>query len=136
MDIFYFYGASYFLIVNYTSRFPDVRKLTSTTAWQVAGQMMLVVSEYGWPETIISNNGPCYSAEAFTKLMKYYSVNHTTSSMHYPQSNELAGKYIQIMKNVFYKSTGRGNRLVHKLDDLQEYPTVKPFTIPMQIFNH
>ena len=83
-DIFYFDGASYLLIVDYTSRFPVVRKLTSMTAQHVAGQMKLVFSEYGWPETIISDNGPCYSAEAFHKLMKDYSVNHITSSPHYP----------------------------------------------------
>ena len=84
MDLFYFDGASYLLIVNYTSRFPVVRKLTSTTTQHVAGQMKLVFSEYGWPETIISDNGSCYSAETFTKLMKYYSINHITSLPHYP----------------------------------------------------
>ena len=41
-DIFYFDGASYLLIVNYTSRFPVMRKLTSMTAQHVAGQMKLV----------------------------------------------------------------------------------------------
>ena len=43
-------------------------------------------------ETIISDNGPCYSAEAFTKLMKDYSVNHITSSPHYPQIKWVSGK--------------------------------------------
>ena len=104
MDIFYFDGPSYLLIVDYTSRLPVVRKLTSMTTQHVAGQMKLVFSEYGWPETIISSNGPCYSAETFTKLMKDYSVNHITSSPHYLQSNGLAEKYIQIVKkNLSYK---------------------------------
>ena len=57
-DIFYFDGDSYLLIVDYTSRFPTVRKLTSTTVKHVASQMKLVFSEYGWVETIISDNGP------------------------------------------------------------------------------
>ena len=52
----------------------------STTAQQVASQMQVIFSEYGWPETIVSDNGPCYSAETFTKLMRDYSVNHITSS--------------------------------------------------------
>ena len=59
-DIFHFENDSYLLIVNYTSRFPIVHKLMSTTAQQVASQMKLIFSEYGWPETIISDNGPCY----------------------------------------------------------------------------
>ena len=103
-DIFYFDGTSYLLIVNYTSRFPVMRKLTSTTAQHVVGQMKLVFSEYEWPETIISDNGPCYLAETFTKLMKDYSVNHVTSSPHYLRSNGLVEKYVQIVKNLFYKA--------------------------------
>ena len=62
-NIFHFENDSYLLIVDYTSKFPIVHKLMSTMAQQVASQMKLIFSEYGWPETIVSNNGPCYSAE-------------------------------------------------------------------------
>ena len=51
-DIFYFDGDSYLPIVNYMSRFPVVRKLTSMTVQHVTSQMKLVFSEYGWLETI------------------------------------------------------------------------------------
>ena len=44
----------------------------------------LIISKYGWPETLISDNGPCYTSEVFTSLMKDYSVNCITSSPHYP----------------------------------------------------
>ena len=97
-DIFHFENDSYLLIVNYTSRFPVLHKLMSTTAQQVVSQIKLIFSEYGWPETIESDNGPCYSAETFTKLMTHYSVNHITSSPYYPQSSGKAEKYIQIVK--------------------------------------
>ena len=110
-DICHFENDLYLLIVDYTSRFPEVCKLTSRTMQQVASQMKLILSEYGWPETIISNNGPCYSAETFTKLMTDYSVNHITSSQHYPQSNGLAEKYVQIVKNLFYKAQEEGTDL-------------------------
>ena len=83
----------------------------STTAHQVASQMKLIFSEYGWPETIVSDNGPCYSAETFTKLMTDYTVNHITSSPHYPQFNGLAQKYVQIVKNLFYKAQEKGTDL-------------------------
>ena len=114
-DIFYFDAASYLLIVDYTRRFPVVRRLTSTTVQHVAGQMNLVFSEYGWPETITSNNGLCYSVEAFTKVMKEYSINHIPSSPHYPQSNVLVEKYVQIVKNLFYKVQEEGTDLYKSL---------------------
>ena len=78
--------------------------------------MKLVFSEYGWPETIISDNGPCYSAEAFTKLIQVLnSVNHITSSPHYPQLNGLVEKYVQIVKNLFYKVQEEGTDLYKSL---------------------
>ena len=111
IDIFHFENESYLLVVDYTSRFPIVHKLTSTMAQQVASQMRLIISEYSWPETIVSENSPCYSAEAFTKLMIDYSVNHITSSLHYPQPNSLAEKYVQIVFNYLYKAKEEGTDL-------------------------
>ena len=41
-DIFHFENDFYLLIVDYTSRFPVVIKLISTTTQQVASQMKLI----------------------------------------------------------------------------------------------
>ena len=84
-DIFHFEGAPYLLVVDYATSFLVVYKLTSMTGQHIATQCKLIFSEYGWPETLISDNGPCYTAEVFTNLMKEYSVNHNTSTPHYSQ---------------------------------------------------
>ena len=31
---------------------------------------------YGWPDTLVSDNGPCYASEVFTKIIQEYNVNH------------------------------------------------------------
>ena len=107
-DIFCFEGASYLLVVDYTSRFLAVCRLTSMTDQHIGNQCKLIFSEYGWPENLTSDNGPCYTTEVFTNLMKEYNVNHFTSSPHYPQSNGLAEKYVQLVKNMFYKAKQEG----------------------------
>ena len=84
-DIFHFEGDSYLLLVDYTSRYPIIHKLNSMTAQHVVGHLKVIFSEYGWLDTIVSDNGPCYVVEAFTKTMPEYRVNHITSSPHYPQ---------------------------------------------------
>ena len=81
------------------------------TDLHVANQCKLLFSEYGWPETLISNNGPCYTTQAFTNVMKSYNVNHITSSLHYLQSDGLAEKYVQIVKSLFYKAKEEGKDL-------------------------
>ena len=78
------------------------------TAQQVATHCKQICSEYGWTETLISDNEPCYTAEGFTNMMQEYGVNYITSSPHYPQSNGLAEKHVQIVKNLFHKAKEEG----------------------------
>ena len=107
-DIFHFEGESYLLLVDYTSHFLVVCKLNSMTAQHVINHFKLIFSEYGLLEIIVSDNGPCYTAEAFTKLMQEYNVNHITNLAHYPQFNGLAEKFVQIVKTCFTKLKKKG----------------------------
>ena len=86
-------------------------QLSAITGQHVATQCKLIFSEYAWPETLISDNGPYYTAEAFTSVMNAYHVNHITNSPHYPQSNGLAEKFAQIVKSLFCKAKEEGKDL-------------------------
>ena len=127
-DIFHFEGVSYLLMVDYTSIFPIVCKLSSVTAPHVAGHFKLIFSEYGWPNTLVSDNGPCYKAKVFTNPMQEYSVNHITGSPHFPQSDGLPEKFVQIVKNLFYKTIKEETDL-HKNFDLSQHPVIKQLAI-------
>ena len=107
-DIFHFESSSYLLIVDYTSRYPVVCKLPLMTGLHVANHCKQIFSEYGWPETLISDNGPGYTSQAFTSVMQSHSVSHITSSLHYSELNGLAEKYVQIVKSLFYKAKEEG----------------------------
>ena len=120
-------------MVDYTSRFPIGRDLKSMSAQHVTEHFRLIFSEYGWPDTLVSDNGPCYVAETFTYLMKEYAVNHITSSPHYPQSNELAEKFIQIVKNLFYKVKDEGTDIYKCLMIYCNTPIESTSKSPMQM---
>ena len=93
-DIFHFEGNSYLLLVDYTSCFPIMRKLKSMTTQHIADHIKHIFAKYRWPNTLVSDNRPCYASKTFKQLMKEYHVNHITSSPHHPQSNGLAEKYV------------------------------------------
>ena len=95
--------------------------------------MKLIFSEYSWLETIVSGNRPCYSAETLIKLMTDYSVNHITSSPHYLQSNGLAEKYVQIVKNLFYKAKEEGTNLYKSVMIYRNTPLSNKLQSPMNI---
>ena len=54
------------------------------TAQHVIGHLKVIFFEHGWSETIVSDNGPCYRAEDFTKTMQEYRINNIDSSPNYP----------------------------------------------------
>ena len=45
-DIFHFEIGSYLLLLDYTSRYPIICKLTSMTAQHVIGHLKVIFSEY------------------------------------------------------------------------------------------
>ena len=132
-DIFHFQNDSYLLIVDFTSRFPIVCKLKSKTAKHVASHFSEVFGEYGWPGTLLTDNGPCYASHELKHLMLDMSVKHITSSPHYPQSNGLAEKYVQIVKNLFIKAHEEGTNYQKALMIYQNTPLDDSLLSPMQI---
>ena len=45
-------------------------------------------------------------------LMESMSVNHITSSLHYPESSGFVEKFVGIIKNLFHKAKEEGQLLI------------------------
>ena len=108
-----------------------MRKLTSMMAHHIANDFKHIFAEYGWPDTLISDNGPCYTSKVFKGLVAEYHVSHITSSPHYPQSNGLAEKYVQIVKNLFHKAKEEGQDLHKCLMTYRNTPLSSTLQSPM-----
>ena len=135
-DLFHFEGNSYLLLIDYTSQFPVMRKLTSMTAHHIANHIKQIFAEYRWPDALVSDNGPCYASDIFKRLMEEYQDNHITSSPHYPQSNGLAEKYVQIVKNLFHKAKEEGQDLHKCLMTYRNTPLSSHLQSLMQILSN
>ena len=105
-------------------------------AQHVIGHLKVIFSEYGWPDTIVPDNGPCYTAETFTKSMQKYRVNHITSSPHYPQSNGFVEKFVQTLKSLFYKAREEGTDLYKALMIYQNTPLTSNMKSLMHILQN
>ncbi|KAJ8356838.1 hypothetical protein SKAU_G00196320 [Synaphobranchus kaupii] len=60
------------------------------------------MAQHGIAESVISDNGPCYSSGEFRHFAETRGFTHTTTSPHYPQSNGLAEKTVQTAKRILY----------------------------------
>ena len=79
------------------------------------------------------DNGQCYASQEFKQLMLDMSVNHITSSPHYPQGNGLAEKYVQIVKNLFIKAYEEGTDYHKALMIYRNTPLDDNLLSPMQL---
>ena len=89
---------NYLLMINYFSRWIEIAKLEQTTSQCVIDHIRSIFAQHGIPETLISDNGPQYSAESFRQFAQEYGFEHITSSPHFPQSNGEEERAVQTVK--------------------------------------
>ena len=83
-DLFVFNDKTFILVVDLFSRFPVIRKLAGESTHVVLEAIKDIFSDFGIPEAIITDNGPCYKSQKFSKFVKYLRLNtslvvHTTT---------------------------------------------------------
>jgi len=71
-DFFQFQSTTYLLIADSHSRIPVIRKICSTTASTTTKMLKQVLSEYGVPQTVVTDNSPPFSSKEFEAFAKQY----------------------------------------------------------------
>ena len=107
-DLFYWEQSTYLLVVDNYSKFPVVKKMTTTTSKAVIKLMKSIFDEHGLPVKVISDNGPQYSSDEFLRFARDYNFTHVTSSPHHPQSNGLVERNVRTIKSLFTKCRETG----------------------------
>jgi len=103
-DLFQLKGTTYLLVVDYFSRYPELVKLTSTTAPSVINALKSIFARHGIPVRLRTDNGPQFDCEELSSFASSYYFEHLTSSPRYPQSNGEVERCVQTIKNLLKKS--------------------------------
>ena len=103
-DLFYFRRIDFLVVVDYFSKYLIMRKIHNSTSSAVIKELGMIFSEFGKPQVFRSDNGPYYSSQEFRFFMQNWSIEHRTSSPHYPQSNGLAESMVKVSKNLIEKA--------------------------------
>ena len=104
MDYFNFNGNSYVLICDYFSKFPFLFK-AKTSFRSLRHHLIDLFSIEGYPDEIVSDNGPPFSSKEFAKFLSGLGIKHTTLSLGYPWSNGFIEQHKQMVKNMLSKSS-------------------------------
>ena len=102
MDYFNFNGNSYVLICDYFSKFPFLYR-AKTSFWSLRDHLINLFFVEGYPDEIVSDNGPPFSSREFAKFLSGLGMKHATSSLGYLCSNGFIECHIQMVKNMLSK---------------------------------
>lgn len=103
-DLFQLKGDTYLLVVDYFSRYPEIKKIASKTSLNIISALKPFFARFGIPETVLSDNGPQYASHEFQEFSEAYDFNHVTISPLFPQSNGQAERTVQTVKRLLKES--------------------------------
>ena len=103
-DLFHYRGKTHMIVVDYYSRWIEVKRLKDETSQSVIDALKDLFAQHGFPEILISDNGPQYSASQFQQFAKAYGFNHVTSSPNFPQANGEAERAVRTIKTLLRKN--------------------------------
>ena len=103
-DLFQFEGKHYLLLVDYYSNFFEVSMLSNTSTSEVILHMKSQFARHGIPRELISDYGTCYTSKEFAMFASSWGFRHTLTSPKYSQSNGLAERSVQTIKNMLKKA--------------------------------
>ena len=104
MDLFTHNEQSYLLIVDVTSRFPVVRKLSRETTSAIVTSLKGVYADFGLPKRILSDNGPCFKSREFHEFHEKLGVMVEHCSPYNHQSVGSVERMVQTMKQILSKN--------------------------------
>nr|XP_040573884.1 uncharacterized protein K02A2.6-like [Lepeophtheirus salmonis] len=123
-DLFTYDQKYYVIVVDYYSRFIEVTELTNQRASAVIMELKRIFARHGVPEILVSDNGPCYSSQEFSRFAKEWGFEQRFSAPKQPHQNGLAERGVQTVKN-FLKKNGEIDRalLAYRAAPLQNGQT-------------
>lgn len=101
-------GQYFLILVDAYSKWPDVIPLhvISTTATITA--LSHVFSQFGSPQTIVTDNGPQFTSAEFDSFCKRSAIEHIYTPPYHPQSNGQVERFVDTFKRSLQKMEGDG----------------------------
>ena len=99
----------FLVAVDAHSKWPEVCIMRSTTAEKTIEKLGEMFSRFGFPEQLVSDNGPQFISQEFGRFLEANGVQHIRSAPYHPSTNGLAERFVQSMKNALKASQGEGS---------------------------
>ena len=131
-DLFTWDHSEYLITVDYYSNFWEVDHLEDTSSNTVIAKLKNHFARYGSPSQLISDNGPQFTAETFSRFATKWDFEHLCSSPGHSQSNGKAESAVKTAKRLLTKSKKGNTDYKMAFLDHRNTPTQGLDTTPAQ----
>nr|XP_043067227.1 uncharacterized protein K02A2.6-like [Drosophila bipectinata] len=87
------FDSMWLICVDAYSQFPFLVQMSSTTTSNTIAALSSIFAIEGYPKTMVSDNGPQLTADAFEEFCKLHGIKHITTAPFHPASNRLAERF-------------------------------------------
>ena len=129
-DLFTCNNKEYLVTVDYFSNFFEVDELPNTQSKTVVACLKRHFARYGYPEVLVSDNGPQYTSSEFAAFSLQWDFEHCTSSPGHSQANGKAESVVKTAKTILRKTAMSGGDFSMALLDLRNTSTAGMSTSP------
>ncbi|UYV84424.1 hypothetical protein LAZ67_X002122 [Cordylochernes scorpioides] len=103
MDYFNFKNKLFLLAVDSFSSWVEVSEVPSTSAYFCINFMRNCIARYGFPQVVVSDNGPPFFNSDFGDFLSKNGISHVTSPPYHPKSNGQAEVSVREVKKLLKK---------------------------------
>ena len=93
----------HYLIIVAHSKWLEVIPMNSTSATATIQALRTTFSQFGLPESIVSDNGPQFTSSEFSQFCHFNGIRHIRVPPYHPSLNGLAERAVQTFKKNFKK---------------------------------
>ena len=94
-----FMNSMFLLIIDVHSKWVEIFKTSSSTSSAAIQLLRSTFARFGIPQTIVSDNGSCFTSSEFEEFLKLNGIAHLLTAPYHPQSNGLAERMVQAFKS-------------------------------------
>ena len=131
-DLFSWSGKDYLLTIDYFSGWWEVDRLNDTITTAVIRVLKAHFGRWGIPSTLISDNGPQFTASQFQTFLSEWEIQHHTSAPGHPNANGKAESGVKAAKQMMEKCKRSNTDPFMALLEIRNTPTQSAGSCPSQ----
>lgn len=85
-------------LIDYHSKWPEVCFTNTVTSDAIITFLSALFSREGFPEAIVTDNGPQFKSNSFETFLSDRGIQHLCSSNYYPQANGQVERFNRVLK--------------------------------------